>query len=76
MPPKNTPAEAPGAIPAMLEEIELLERHEHNGREYPAGARLNRYLHQLDQDSAAWLIGLGKAKQVPPTLNPTPAKPE
>ena len=76
MPPKNTPAEAPAATPAILEEIELLEPHEHAGREYPAGARLNLKLHKLDLDSAAWLIGIKKAVPVSPTLNPTPAQPE
>lgn len=60
MPPKDqsTPA---------LEEIELLAPHEHAGRGYPAGARLNLALLALDADSAAWLIGIGKAKHVQPT---------
>lgn len=49
-----------------LEEIELLAPHEHAGRAYPAGTRLNLALHALDVDSAAWLIGIGKAKQVKP----------
>lgn len=69
-------AAVPETAPAPLEEIELLEPHEHAGRTYPAGGRLNLALHKLDLDSAAWLIGLGKAKQVPATLNPTPAQPE
>lgn len=51
-----------------LEEIELLKPHEHAGREYPAGARLNLALHQLDLDAAAWLIGIAVAKQVDPIL--------
>lgn len=58
--------EAPTPAPAPLEEIELLEPHEHAGREYPAGARLNLALHRLDHDSAAWLIGIEKAVQVEP----------
>lgn len=53
--------------PTPLEEIELLEPHEHAGREYPVGARLNLALHQLDADAAAWLVGIKKAVQVEPT---------
>lgn len=59
MPPKDT-------APKPLEEIELLKPHEHAGREYPAGARLNLALHKLDADAAVWLIGIEKAKQVDP----------
>lgn len=51
-----------------LEEIELLKPHEHAGREYPVGARLNLALHDLDVDSAAWLIGIKVAVQVDPIL--------
>lgn len=64
MPPK----EAPVPTPPPLEEIELVEPHEHAGREYPVGARLNLALHGLDHDSAVWLIGLKKAVQVEPSL--------
>lgn len=37
--------------------IELIEPHEHAGREYPPGCELT-----LDTDSADWLIALKKAK--------------
>ncbi|KVW99514.1 DUF7210 family protein [Thiobacillus denitrificans] len=37
--------------------IELIEPHEHAGRDYPAGSELT-----LDTDSADWLIALKKAK--------------
>jgi hypothetical protein len=59
MPPKDTALKP-------LEEIELLAPHEHAGREYPAGARLNLALHKLDADAAVWLIGIKAAVQVEP----------
>ena len=49
-----------------LKAIKLLAPHEHAGREYPAGAVLDLELHGLDLDSAAWLIGLGKAEEHTP----------
>lgn len=60
MPPKDT-------APKSLEEIELLKPHEHAGRMYPAGSRLNLALHKLDEDAAVWLIGIKVAVQVEPT---------
>ncbi|MBN8283388.1 hypothetical protein [Zoogloea sp.] len=69
MPPKNTPADAPSvdaAAKAPLKAIKLLAPHEHAGRDYPAGAVLDLELHGLDLDSAAWLIGLGKAEEHTP----------
>lgn len=65
--PKDTPTPA---APAPLEEIELLAPHDHAGRSYPKGSRLNLRLHNLDADSAAWLIGIKVAIQVEPTLTP------
>lgn len=65
MPPKNTPADA--AEKAPLTAIKLLAPHDHAGREYPAGAVLDLELHGLHADSAAWLIGLGKAEAHTPT---------
>lgn len=57
----------------QLEEIELLKPHTHAGRDYPVGAHINLTLHGMDLDSAAWLIGVGVAKQVDPILNAAPA---
>lgn len=39
--------------------IELIDPHEHAGRDYPPGTEL-----VLDTDSADWLIALKKAKAV------------
>jgi len=39
--------------------IELIDPHEHAGRDYPPGSELT-----LDTDSADWLIALKKAKPV------------
>jgi len=67
------PKETPAPTPAQPEEIELLAPHDHAGRSYPAGSRLNLALHGLAADSAAWLIGIGVARQVPPILTPAAA---
>ncbi|MDO5289347.1 MAG: hypothetical protein Q4F13_06895 [Pseudomonadota bacterium] len=50
--------------------IELTQPHRHAGRDYPAGATLGLPAHK-----AAWLIGLGRAREAPPAPVPTPATP-
>jgi hypothetical protein len=42
----------------MPKKITLTAPHEHAGREYPVGAKLT-----LDDDSADWLISLGRAHE-------------
>ena len=43
-------------------QIELLRPHRHAGRDYPTGALLSMAPHK-----AAWLIGVGVARDVSPT---------
>lgn len=50
--------------------IELTQPHRHAGRDYPAGAVLT-----LPERKAAWLIGLGRAREVSPAPMPAPAAP-
>lgn len=65
--PKTDPQAKP------IEEIELLKPHTHAGRDYPVGGRINLALHDMDLDSAAWLVGMKVAEQVDPILNVAPA---
>jgi hypothetical protein len=44
---------------ARQKKVKLLEKHEHEGREYPAGSELS-----LDKDQAEWLIGIKRAEAV------------
>ena len=57
---------SPAPAAALIQVIELCAPHTHAGREYPAGARLDLALQELDVDSARWLVGLGKAVVVEP----------
>lgn len=45
--------------------IELLQPHRHAGRDYPAGAKLS-----IADRKAAWLIGIGVAKEAAPATAP------
>lgn len=51
-------------IAKPIERIELLKPHTHAGREYPAGAILDLAQLGVAPDSAAWLIGIGVAKDI------------
>lgn len=61
---KQDDAIKPSSGKAKREAIELLTYHTHAGREYPPGTMLVLADVGLAQDSAQWLVTLGKARWV------------